>query len=117
MLARLNGVIPVAGTPLADGISKAGAMLDGVNRVSVMLVVSDGLESCEGDPCAVARELARGKPHLKINVVDILGSGAGDCLASATGGKVYTANNVDDLQLMTAGRSGHPAANSLPALK
>jgi len=101
LLRRLKGVVPMEGTPLADGISRAGAMLDGVNRESVMLVVSDGEESCNQDPCAVARDLARRKPHLKINVVDILGTGAGNCLAAATGGKVFTASNVKDLQLMT----------------
>mgnify|MGYP002714621947 FL=1 len=92
---------PVQGTPLADGIAKAGQMLDGVNRESVMLVVSDGEESCNQDPCAIAQALARSKPHLKINVVDILGTGAGNCLAAATGGKVFTARNVNELQIMT----------------
>jgi len=101
LLRRLKGIVPMEGTPLADGIARAGALLDGVNRESVMLVVSDGEESCNQDPCAVARDLARRKPYLKINVVDILGTGAGNCLAAATGGQVFTANNVSDLQLMT----------------
>ncbi|KXU38621.1 hypothetical protein AXE65_00200 [Ventosimonas gracilis] len=101
LLRRLKGVVPMEGTPLADGISRAGAMLDGVSRESVMLVVSDGEESCNQDPCAVARDLARRKPYLKINVVDILGTGAGNCLAAATGGQVFTASNVNELQLMT----------------
>jgi hypothetical protein len=101
LLSRLRSVRPVQGTPLADGIAKAGQMLDGVNRESVMLVVSDGQESCRQDPCAVAQALARSKPHLKINVVDILGTGAGNCLAAATGGKVFTARNVGELQMMT----------------
>jgi len=96
------GIQPVAGTPLADGITQAGAMLDGVNRESVMLVVSDGEESCRGNPCAVARQLAQHKPHLKINVIDILGTGAGNCLAQATGGQVFTVSTVEELQLMTA---------------
>jgi len=101
LLGRIRNITPVEGTPLADGIAKAGALLDGVNRESVILVVSDGEESCGNDPCAVARQLASRKPHLRINVVDILGSGAGNCLAQATGGKVYTANNVQELQSMT----------------
>lgn len=116
LLSRLHNVAPVEGTPLADGIAKAGAMLDGVNRESVMLVVSDGEESCQRNPCAVAEELARSKPYLKINVVDILGTGAGNCLAAATGGQVYTANNIGDLQLMTtqAARDVLPPAHCRP---
>lgn len=101
LLSRIAAIQPVKSTPLADGIAKAGQMLDGVNRESVMLVVSDGVESCGRDPCTVARALARSKPHLKINVIDILGTGAGNCLAQLTGGKVFTANNVNELSSMT----------------
>jgi hypothetical protein len=45
--------------------------------------------------------LKRAKPHLKINVVDITGTGAGNCVAQATGGKVYTARNADEVVAMT----------------
>jgi len=101
LLELVEGIIPQGGTPLADGIANAGEMLDGVNRESVMLVVSDGGESCGGDPCAIARQLAQQKPQLKINVVDIGGTGAGNCLAQATGGQVFTANTAQELQVMT----------------
>ena len=101
LLSKLQMIQPVSGTPLADGIARAGEMLDGVNKESVMLVVSDGEESCGQDPCAVAARLASAKPNLKINVVDIMGTGAGNCLARATGGRVFAANNVNELALMT----------------
>lgn len=102
LLSLIQNIRPAEGTPLADAVSRAGQMLDGVNRESVMVVVSDGEESCnQQDPCAVARTLAASKPHLKINVVDIMGTGAGHCLAKATGGQVFTARNVNELTLMT----------------
>lgn len=101
LMGQLQGIRPVEGTPLADGVARAGQMLDGVNKESVMLVVSDGEESCGQDPCAVGKQLARTKPHLKINVVDIMGTGAGNCLAQATGGRVFTAKNVNELSVMT----------------
>lgn len=101
LLGQIQAIRPMEGTPLADGVARAGQMLDGVNKESIMLVVSDGEESCNMDPCAIAAQLARSKPHLKINVVDIMGTGAGNCLAQATGGKVYTANNVNELSIMT----------------
>lgn len=101
LMGQIQGIRPVEGTPLADGVARAGQMLDGVNKESVMLVVSDGEESCGQDPCAIARQLARSKPHLKINVVDIMGTGAGNCLAQATGGRVFTARNVNELAVMT----------------
>ena len=97
LLGQIQSIQPQAGTPLADGVAQAGRLVDGVNREAVILVVSDGAESCSGNPCAVAAQLARSKPHLKINVVDIQGTGAGNCLAASTGGKVFTAKNVHEL--------------------
>jgi len=102
LLSQLQAIEPKAGTPLADGIAKAGQMVDGVKREAVILVVSDGQESCRReDPCAVAASLARAKPHLKINVVDITGTGAGNCLARATNGKVFPANKPEEVALGT----------------
>lgn len=102
LLSRLQSIEPQQGTPLADGVAKAGQMLDGVRREAIMVVVSDGKESCNQDPCAVASALARVKPHLRINVVDITGTGAGNCLARATNGKVFTARNAAEVASMTA---------------
>ena len=102
LLSQLDAIQPKGGTPLADAVAKAGQMVDGVKREAVMLVVSDGQESCKReDPCAVANALARAKPHLRINVVDITGTGAGNCLARATNGKVFPANKPEEIALGT----------------
>jgi hypothetical protein len=97
MISRLNQLSPHQGTPLADGLLQGGELADGVTRQSTILLVSDGEESCGGDPCFVARNLKRKKPHLKINVIDIGGTGAASCAAEITGGKVYTVSNVNEL--------------------
>ncbi len=100
----INSLFPRGGTPLANGLAKAGQMIDGVKKPATIVVISDGKESCDGKSahCAVAKRLAANKPKLTINVVDILGAGAGNCLAKATKkGKVFTARNVKDLVRMT----------------
>ncbi len=88
LYARVNALSPMEGTPLAQGIMQAGQMIDGVKAPAVMVVISDGDDSCGGDPCAAAQALHESKPLLKINVVDILGNGTLSCLARATGGQV-----------------------------
>jgi Mg-chelatase subunit ChlD len=100
LLRRISSISPNKGTPLASGIAVAGTMVDGVEVPALMVIITDGKESCDGDPCAVARQLARAKPKLQINVVDILGTGAGNCVARATGGKVWSANNAGELASM-----------------
>lgn len=97
IINQLRGLSPRQGTPLADGILEAGRLADGVNKESTILLVSDGGESCGGDPCMVARNLARQKPHLKINVVDIGGTGAAACIAEATGGRVYPVSSIAEV--------------------
>lgn len=99
MLGRLNNLTPYEGTPLADGLLQGGELADGVTRQSTILLVSDGAESCGGDPCFVARNLKRNKPHLVINVIDIGGTGAANCAAELTGGKVYTVSSVNELNI------------------
>jgi hypothetical protein len=101
LLGQIQAIEPRGGTPLADGIARAGQLVDGVTREATIVVVSDGAESCGGDPCAVAVALKRAKPYLTINVVDITGTGAGNCVAQATGGKVFTANDADELTVQT----------------
>jgi Mg-chelatase subunit ChlD len=102
--ARLKSQIgrlqPFRGTPLGSAISKAGQMVDGVEVPGIIVVISDGEESCNADVCGIARQLAARKPRLVINTVDILGTGAGDCLARATGGKVYTASSAQEINEM-----------------
>lgn len=113
LMAELQGLQPDGGTPLADGVAKGGQMVDGVRREALMVVISDGAESCGQDPCAVARQLKQAKPYLKINVVDITGTGAANCLAQITGGQVFTARNADEVATMTreASREAMAPAN------
>ncbi|MGJ0579490.1 VWA domain-containing protein [Xenorhabdus bovienii] len=91
----IDRITPDGKTPLALALEKAGALVDGVNRDAIILLISDGDETCGGDPCAVARALKENKPRLQVNVVDIMSSGAGNCIASQTGGKVFTANDAN----------------------
>ncbi len=101
-LREINRLTPTKGTPLGSGLSIAGQMVDGVKKPATIIVISDGEESCNANPCAIARQLAKNKPYLTINVVDIMGTGAGNCLARATKkGKVYTARNMRDIVKMT----------------
>ena len=101
LLAQINDIQARGGTPLGDGIRRAAAMVDGVNRDAVMVVLSDGEDSCGENPCMVAQQIARSKPRLKINVVDIQSEGTAHCLAQATGGRFYSARSADQIISVT----------------
>jgi Ca-activated chloride channel homolog len=67
-------------------------MVDGVNDDAINLAVSDGQESCRGNPCAAAV-----KPRLIINLSDIACTGAGHRAVAATKGQVFTARIAVDV--------------------
>lgn len=87
---QVDALRPMQGTPLAQGIAQAGSMVDGVKAPGVIVVISDGEDSCGGDPCQAARALKAAKPKVIINVVDIVGSNAARCVAQVTGGQILT---------------------------
>lgn len=96
---NINNIKPEGGTALARGLREAGKKLD-PNKPATILVISDGQETCRGNPCKEAIELVKKHPNLKINVIDILGAGAGNCLAEATGGQVFRADNAKEINKM-----------------
>ncbi|MWP47121.1 VWA domain-containing protein [Gilliamella sp. Pas-s27] len=86
------------GTPLYSGLQKASQMLDGVKRDDYILIISDGEDNCsKNNICTLANYIASQKPRLKINIVDIAGEHKIDCIANATGGKVYIAQSPKDM--------------------
>lgn len=87
LLSRVDGIRPERGTPLARGLERSGNMLDGVEVPGIIVVITDGMDSCDGDPCAAARALKSRKPNIKINVIGVVGSQSGRCMAEATGGR------------------------------
>src|SRR3546814_14980055 len=89
------------GTALARASERAGKVVANDGE-SVIVVVSDGEETCHGDPCAAARALKAAKPNAIINVIAISGDGQGrqviPCVAPATGGRVLTQPSPMDLR-------------------
>lgn len=94
LLAKVDDLTPNGGTPLARGVERAGVVASSA-RPSTLVIVSDGDDSCGGDPCARAREARAKKPNLTINFIfvgdpaDTNGLNSAQCVANAGGGKVY----------------------------
>jgi uncharacterized protein YdcH (DUF465 family) len=95
---------PTGWTPIAASLTKAGEAFagkeDANNRI---ILVSDGIETCEGDPVSVARQLHEGGLALTI---DVLGYGVAEDspdaqqlrqIAEVTGGTYYDAQTAADL--------------------
>lgn len=89
LLQRISRLRPEEGTPLARSMRIAANNLEGgddPNDPVTMVVISDGDDSCGGDPCAMARQIKEQKPGLIINLLDLSQNDELRCVAEATGG-------------------------------
>ncbi len=89
-------------TPITLALGEAARDFPAAYRGdAVIVLVSDGKETCKGDPCALARELARQNTRL---VVHTVGFGVDEtarqqlqCVARAAGGRYFDAATADEL--------------------
>jgi hypothetical protein len=96
LIRATNALEPQDGTPLARSIERAGNTMSRT-RKGIMIVATDGEDSCNQDPCQAARDAVAKNPNLTINVIDVGNSGVGQCIADAGGGQVYRANNASEI--------------------
>ncbi|MFT0211606.1 hypothetical protein VQ643_03190 [Pseudomonas sp. F1_0610] len=101
---RVNNLKLGIGTPITPGLLDAASKINGQSRDALIVLFIDGAGNCGENVCAVAQRLARMKPRLQINVVDITGTGEAQCIAQATKGRVYTPKNINQMnaQLLDA---------------
>jgi Ca-activated chloride channel family protein len=89
-------------TPLTAAVRFAAEKLRYRERKATVILVSDGAESCNADPCALGAELEAAGVDFTAHVVGFglpsKTEAAGlQCLAAATGGKYFSANNASEL--------------------
>lgn len=97
----VNGLDPKGKTPLTGAIRLATAELREVESKTSVVVVSDGKETCEGDPCAAVREAIDQGVKMQVHVVgfDVTAEEAEQlkCVAKAGNGKYFAAGNAEEL--------------------
>jgi hypothetical protein len=102
LVQSMAGLEAKGETPIADAIMQGAQVLQQfpTDKNSIVLL-TDGIEECKGDPCAVAASIRDKGIDLKVNIVgftlDSQQRAAIECLANLTGGKYYDAANSDAL--------------------
>lgn len=66
------------------------------NTKKKIVLVTDGGESCNGDPCEFIRSIAAQRKDIIVDVIMVNGSDSLRCLSDATGGKYYNIDNAQD---------------------
>ncbi len=116
ILSEIDALEPGGNTALTRAVQQAALALGAPERPAVVVLVTDGRETCGGAPCRLAAELAATAPDLTVHVIgfkvrgDFFGWEGGDsnpefdvpasparCLADRTGGHYVSTENTDEL--------------------
>lgn len=107
IMSVVNGLVPAGRTPLTEAVKQAASVLDYQHKPGVIIVVTDGEETCGGAPCALGKELHAAAKQLTIHVIgyrvkDFSWTGEQSildvrCLAEQNGGLYIAAESKEDL--------------------
>ncbi len=101
MNAAVDSLTAKGETPIAYSLGKAVDDL-GDSGKRVVILISDGEETCSGDPCPTARKLAKAGVDLQFNAIGLAVGGKArkqlQCIVKAGDGNYYDADNTDDLE-------------------
>ncbi|MCP4820017.1 MAG: VWA domain-containing protein [Shimia sp.] len=100
--AAVNGIKPKGKTPMADAVVAAAQAMRHTENAATVILVSDGIETCVPDVCAVARTLEETGVDFTAHVVgfdvtDPKALAQFQCMAEATGGTYLSAANANEL--------------------
>lgn len=101
MITAANDLNPKGKTPLTDAVRLAAQELRYTENAATVVLITDGIETCDADPCALAAELEQSGVDFTTHVVGFgLSDGDGQqvqCLADATGGQYLQASDAAQL--------------------
>ena len=121
IVAAVNGIKPLGKTPMTDAVIAAAEALRYTEDKATVILVSDGVETCNPDPCAAARLLEEAGIDFTAHVIGFdVGSDAAalaqmQCIADETGGQFLTADTADQLtEALTQVAAAAPAPEPEP---
>lgn len=97
----VDGLNPKGKTPLSEAVKRAALALKYRKQQGIVILVSDGEETCGADPCAVGKALAEAGVDFTAHVIgfDVTKSKQAGlrCLAENTGGSFFAAKDAGEL--------------------
>lgn len=107
VMHEVNSLVPAGKTPLTAAVDQAAEVLKFREKPGVIVVVTDGEETCGGEPCDLGKTLHAEAMQLTVHVIGYrvkdfswMGEqtiGEVKCLADQNGGLYITAESEQDL--------------------
>ncbi len=116
----VRNIRPTGKTPMTDAVRAAAEAIGYTETPATVILVSDGIETCEADPCAAARAMEQAGVDFTAHVVGFAVTDAEalaqfQCLADETGGTFTSASDGDELARALADAAATPEPAPLPA--
>lgn len=112
----INSVTPRGRTPITRSLTAALKDFDG--RAGEILLISDGIETCDADPCELVEEWQDQNIDIRVHVVGLgledMAREAMQCISRASGTEYMDANNVGELSRAIEVTAKAPAAERNP---
>jgi Ca-activated chloride channel homolog len=100
-MSRVRAITPRGKTPLTSAVEEAARVLSFRDNPATVVLITDGIETCQRDPCALAEELERMGVGFTAHVVGFDLQGAEQeavaCIAERTGGRFIAAGDAAEL--------------------
>ncbi|MGP5143631.1 VWA domain-containing protein [Vreelandella alkaliphila] len=100
-IETVNVIKPVGKTPISAAVQQAAELMSYRDSSSTVVLISDGVETCNADPCALSAELAKQGMNFTAHVVgfDLKEEENANlsCIAENTGGVFVPASNAAEL--------------------
>jgi Ca-activated chloride channel family protein len=107
IMRAVNALVPAGKTPLTSAVQQAADVLNYRTKPGVIVVVTDGEETCGGSPCGLGKQLRLAADQLTVHVIAFRydgfswtgGNSVMDlmCLANENRGLYARANSEDEL--------------------
>jgi len=107
--AQVAGLQPTGMTPIAASVRQAAEALRYTERKATVILVGDGEETCNADPCSLGVELGAQGVDFTAHVVGFdleanpKAREQSQCLVQATGGRYFDARDAGELDAALAG--------------
>lgn len=102
LVDKIKSITPRGKTPITSSLIQAALAVHSSKGNPSVVLVSDGLETCDADPCAAAFSFDLVNPGFDVHVIGFdvneEESKALQCIADRSGGKFFRANDADQLK-------------------
>lgn len=99
--SAISELKPIGKTPLSAAVKQAADLLSFTSSKATVILITDGVETCDADPCVLGSELSQQGIDFTAHVIGFgLSAQEGrqvSCLAEETGGIYLNAENADSL--------------------